>query len=220
MVTWFDFSHHFDKTMPVPDWPDVERQEFTLKTFFLELNGGTQNYLSMNLHSGTHLDAPSHFVQGGKSIDEIDFTDLMGECSVIDLNKGSLEPVTVSDLRSHEERTRGKKIIFLRTGWEDKWGTKAYESEYPFLANETAPYLIGLGIKIIGLDTPGPDAPLRSPFRKGSPLHRELLSNEVLIIENLTNLSAAVSYDLFVHAYPISIKGATGSPARVIARVI
>ena len=54
-----DFSHPFDFNMPVPDWPGVERQEFALKTFKVDLNGLWQNYLSFNLHSGTHIDSPS-----------------------------------------------------------------------------------------------------------------------------------------------------------------
>ena len=74
------------------------------------------------------------------------------------------------------------------------------------------------GCKVIGMDTPGPDASLRSGFRHGSPLHFTLLGNDVLIVENLANLQSVCGRETQVFALPIKIEGAYGAPARIVAR--
>jgi len=214
-----DFSHSYDFNMPVPDWPGIERQEFSLKTFNVKLNGLRQNYLSFNLHSGTHVDAPSHFDIDLPSIEKVEFQELMGEGIILPLEKGPLEPIDYSELSRFKSQIIGKKMVFVSTGWERKWGTKQYEQEYPFLTTSAGNFLVELGIKVLGLDTPGPDAPLRSPFREGSPLHKILLTRGCYIIENLCNLSEARGKMAFIYALPLKIQGATGSPVRVIARL-
>lgn len=214
-----DFSHPFDFNMPVPDWPGVERQEFALKTFKVDLNGLWQNYLSFNLHSGTHIDSPSHFDPQLPSIDKVDFQELMGDGIILPISKGPLESIDEADLIEFKQLISKSKIVFISTEWEKKWGTKQYEQEYPFLTPSAGQFLINLGIKVVGLDTPGPDAPLRSPYRKGSPLHEMLLSGGCYIIENLCNLLEARGNKAFIYALPLKIKGATGSPSRVVGKL-
>ncbi len=109
MINWVDFSHTYDANMPVPDWPGIERQEFTLKSFYVELNGLWQNYLSFNLHSGTHIDAPSHFDNKLASVEDIVYEDLIGECFILPLNKGPLESIEVEELDRYELKLKGKK---------------------------------------------------------------------------------------------------------------
>ena len=219
MVEWVDFSHTYDANMPVPDWPGVERQEFTLKNFYVELNGLWQNYLSFNIHSGTHLDAPSHFNDKLSSVEKIRYEDLMGECFILPLIKGPLEPIVVEELNKYKSKLKGKKMVFISTLWEEKWGTRQYEREYPFLTPEAGNFLVDMGITVLGIDTPGPDAPLRSSYRKGSPLHNILLTGGCYIIENLCNLNAVRGLLISVFALPLKIKGATGSPIRVIGKL-
>jgi kynurenine formamidase len=216
-MTWYDLTHPFESGMPVPDWPGEKRQEFELVTYRVSVNSGTQNNLHMNLHCGTHVDAPSHYAKNGRSIDQMPFDYLVGHTIIIDVKKQALSRVELEDVKRYDDSIRGKKMVFLRTGWETHWKTKKYESEYPFLAPELGEYFVEKKVHAIGLDTPGPDAPIRSGQRKGDPLHIKLLSNDVMIIENLANLERLVGKDVFVYAYPLIIKGATGSPLRVIA---
>ncbi len=110
-------------------------------------------------------------------------------------------------------------MVFISTMWEERWGIKQYEQECPFLTESAGKFLLDMGIKVIGIDTPSPDAPLRSPFRKGSPLHRILLTGGCYIIENLYNLKAARGMVFSVFALPLKIKDASGSPARVIGKI-
>jgi kynurenine formamidase len=219
MEKWVDFSHTYDSNMPVPDWPGVERREFMLQSFYVELNGLWQNYLSFNIHSGTHVDAPSHFDKRLASAENIMFKDLIGDCYVLPLEKSSLESIEVEELHEHKSKLEGRSIVFISTLWEEKWGTPQYEREYPFLTEKAGNFLLEMGIKVIGIDTPGPDAPLRSSFRKGSPLHKILLTGGSYIIENLCNLKEARDQVVSVFALPLKIKSATGSPTRVIGKI-
>ena len=217
-MTWYDLSHDFEPGIPVPDWPGEKRQEFELSAYHVTVNSGTQNNLAMNLHCGTHVDAPFHYDPKGRSIDQMPFDYLVGETAVLDVGKKALEAVTLDEVKAQEDRLRGKKMVFLRTSWEEKWKTKEYESLYPYLAPELGEYFAGLKLHAIGLDTPGPDAPIRSGHRKGDPLHISLLGKEVMIFENLANLRSVVGKDVYVYAYPIRLRGATGSPLRVLAK--
>jgi len=217
---WLDLSHAFEERMPVPDWPGEHMQPFELVRYRVKVNTGLQNNLRMNLHCGTHVDAPSHYAEGRVDIDGVDFRRLMGECAVVDVEKGPLGQVTSDDLRRHEALIRGAPMVFLSTGWERMWKNEEYGSKYPFLTEDAGEFLVAVGVQVVGLDTPGPDAPIRSLHRKGDPLHWMLLGRDVLIIENLANLRPLVGKRVFVYAVPINIRGATGAPARVLARLL
>lgn len=217
---WLDLSHAFEEGMPIPDWPGEQQHHFELVSYRVRVNSGLQQVLRMNLHCGTHVDAPNHYADGRAGIDGVDFRSLMGECVVIDVEKEALGVVTAEDLRPHERLLRSVPMAILSTGWEQMWRTPEYGSRYPFLAEDAGKFLLDAGIRVVGLDTPGPDAPIRSPFRKGDPLHQMLLGRDVLIIENLTNLRPLVGKRVYLQAVPINIRGATGSPARVLARLL
>jgi kynurenine formamidase len=217
---WFDLSHAFGEAIPIPDWPGEQLQQFELVSYRVKVNTGLQNTMRLNLHCGTHVDAPNHYADGRAGIDGVDFRDLMGECIILDVEKGPLGMVTADDLRPHEKLLRSAPMAFLSTGWERMWKTGDYGSKYPFLTPDAGELLLKAGTKVVGLDTPGPDAPIRSPFRKDDKLHQILLGRDVLIIENLTNLRPLVGRRVYVYALPINIRGATGSPARIVARTL
>lgn len=220
MKGWYDLSRTFASGMPVPEWPGERNQEFTLTSFHMDNTGGNQNFMSLNLHCGTHVDAPGHYAPGGISIEKVPFERLMGTCLAIDLARGPLEPIGAADLRPYESRIGQTDMLFIRTGADDMWGTADYVRRYPYLTEEAGHYLVKTGAKVVGLDTIGPDPALRSGLRKGSPLHFTLLGNDVLIIENLANLKSVVGREVYVYAFPIKIEGAFGAPARVLARDI
>jgi len=215
-----DLSQAFEEGIPVPDWPGEQMQPFELVSYHVKVNTGLQNILRMNLHCGTHVDAPSHYARGRAPIDQVDFGDLMGEGVILDVEKEPLGVVTAHDLQPYEGLLRRTPIALLSTGWEHKWRTAEYGSKYPFLSEDAGGLLLEVGTKVVGLDTPGPDAPIRSPYRKGDPLHQMLLGRDVLIIENLTNLRPLVGRRVFVYALPIKIRGASGAPARIVARLL
>lgn len=218
MRSWYDLSHTFGDGMPVPDWPGEKNQDFVMTAFRVEATGGFQNFVSLNLHCGTHVDAPGHYAEGRASIDRVPFERLMGRCVVLDVSRGPLERISVADLEAHAGQIREIRKVILRTGWEDRWPTDEYVWQYPYLEPDVGAYLVDCGVDVLGLDTIGPDASLRSGHRHGSPLHDTLLQNDVLIIENLTGLKPLVGRVVFLYALPLKIAGAFGAPARVVAR--
>ena len=218
MKGWYDLSWNFGPGMAYPEWPGQQNQEFTLTKFKMENTGGNQDLLAMNLHCGTHVDAPGHYAPGGASIENVPFERLMGTCLSVDLGRGPLETIDVKDLKPYESRMGEVDMFFVRTGADEMWGTHDYCWRYPFFTPAAGEYLVEKGVKVLGMDTPGPDASLRSGFREGSPLHFSLLGADVLIIENLANLKTVCGREVYVYALPIKIEGAFGGPARVVAK--
>ena len=218
MKGWYDLSWNFGPGMAVPEWPGQKNQEFTLTSFKMENTGGCQDFMSLNLHCGTHVDAPGHYAPGGDSIEKVPFERLMGTCLSVDLGRGPLETIDVKDLKPYESRMGKSTCSSCAPAPTICGGRRTMASKYPFFTPEAGEYMVEKGVKVLGMDTPGPDAPLRSGFRKGSPLHFTLLGANVLIIENLANLRSVCGRETYVYAFPIKIEGAFGAPARVLAK--
>src|SRR5512147_2401400 len=113
-MNWYDLTHDFEPGIPVPDWPGEKRQEFELSAYRVTVNSGTQNNMALNLHCGTHVDAPHHYVLTGKPMEQVPFDYVIGETAVLDVEKGGLEAVTLEEVKAQEKRLLGKKMVFLR----------------------------------------------------------------------------------------------------------
>jgi arylformamidase len=171
-------------------------------------------------HTGTHMDAPLHFIRGGNSIDQIPFSKIFGDVSIIDFSYlQEKDKVTVALL---EQVRMGKKVIF-NFGWSRYWNTRKFYKNYPFFSPEAAQYLVEKKVELIGMDTPSPDDSrivlsgenLGSEF--DSPIHKLLLKNDIVILEYLANLDK-IKDDFLgwkIIAMPLKVKGADGAPARV-----
>lgn len=169
-------------------------------------------------HVGTHVDAPRHFIEGGRTIDEIPLEAFAGDAVVLDVSKESPAEVTVADIRAAPGEVRPDDIVLLSTGWEENYGTPEYDP-HPWLSAEAATWLADRDVKLVGVDTITPDLPL--PLRPEGwtefPVHRTLLGSGVLVAEHLTNLAPHTGRRLEVHAYPVKIDGGDGAPARFVA---
>ena len=218
MTKWIDLSWNFAPGMPVPLWPGQRQQDFTLESFHMENTGGNQNFIHKNLHCGTHVDAPGHYHPGRASIEKVPLERWVGTCFTADLDRPPLTAIDVKDLEPYEAEFTKADMFFVRTGADTMWGTADYATKYPFFTPEAGEYLIAKGCKLLGMDTPGPDAGLASGFRNGSPLHFTLLGNDCLIVENLANLKLVAGRTTYVMALPVKYEGAYGGPARVVAK--
>lgn len=158
------------------------------------------------MHVGTHMDAPSHMVEGGATISDIPLARLYGKGHLVDArNKKTVTP----DLLTNHSINKGD-IVLVWTDWSKKFREPDYFNDHPMITEAFAQRLVALGVSLIGLDTPSPD---KEPF----PVHKILLEKEVLIIENLANLESLQSLKSFhVHTYPIKYM-AGGAPVRVVA---
>lgn len=157
----------------------------------------------MSTHSGTHIDAPAHYLKGELTIDRIPLAMLIGPCRVLDLHdvSGHIES---SDL---EGKIGGADRLLLKT-WFSK--SETFDPCYPCLDVTAAELIAGHGISCIGIDSPSIE-----PFEGDGAVHRRLLGAGIVIIEFL-DLSGISEGDYFMAALPLRLKGLDGSPARVV----
>jgi arylformamidase len=174
--------------------------------------------LILGTHTGTHIDAPRHFIPKGLTVDLIPLEQLVGPASVLDLTKfKSKMEVGVDDL-TKALGDRPAQRVLLRFDWDQKLGTMAYYDESPYLAESAAQWLVARGCRLVGMDTAMPDDPRNgrnSP--KDSPNHKILLGNDVVLLEYLVNLGAIDKPIVNLVVAPLKILGGDGAPARVFA---
>ena len=173
--------------------------------------------LSTSTHQGTHLDAPFHFYNDGKTLDQMRLEQFYGQTSLVDLAPGgALEPgtpLTVEMFLAHEHKFfEGAKVIY-RTGWDRMFGKPAFFSDFPTLTLDAARWMAEKKIGLIGMDTPTPSTDWKE-------CHLILLHEEVemVIVEGLTRLETLPESFTFI-GFPMNIKGRDGSPIRAVALV-
>lgn len=170
-------------------------------------------------HTGTHIDAPRHFIKNGKTIEKVDLEWLCGKALLLDFsNKKDKSEITVSDLKSKIGNRKVERLV-LRYDWNIKaLGSKKYYTDHPYLTTDACRWIVKKKIKLIGLDAPQPDNPINSLGSKNdAENHKILLKNNVFIVEYLINLNKIKkrNFDFFV--CPLKIKDGDGSPARCFA---
>ena len=220
---WIDLSHTLEEGIPA--WPTHARFSSTLYESQDHGDVATHHGLTISEHTGTHMDAPLHFVPKGPAhygTDEIPLQGLAGRAATIgatDLAAGDLLSVDRIEgwERDHGPLEPGDRVL-VRYGWDERWTTgregRRFLEDWPGLSGEAAEYLVGKGVALVGCDTLAVDA-AGSPE---NPAHHALLGNEVYVVENLNNLDRLPPYCLFV-ALPLKIKGGSGSPVRAVALV-
>ncbi len=164
------------------------------------------------VHTGTHVDAPNHFIEGGKRVHELSFDKLLGDCLVVELDENvmSIEAEHVSKLENVER-------ILFKTRNSAFWNDKFFHKDFTYIAPEAAAILVEKGAKLVGLDYLSVEKFGAETFDT----HITLLKNEVVIIEglDLREVPAGV-YELI--CLPLKYIGGTGdgAPARTILREI
>lgn len=165
-------------------------------------NDGFEMYeVASGMHVGTHMDAPLHFVKDGVRVDEIDVQRLCG--------KG----VVIEELRMKNEKWNipVDSIVIVKTGHETLWGTEEYFTTYPALTMEFAQACVEKRIRMVCVDMPSVDY---APHE----VHKLLLSNGILIVENVCSLEALDGIDDF-EVVALPVKYATeAAPCRVVAK--
>ena len=159
--------------------------------------------LHLSTHTGTHIDAPVHYLKTGGTIDSVPLSHLIGKCRVLDVSEAG-NTITVNYLNG---RLDGVSRLLLKTSYS---GTDRFEEIYPCLAPDAAYMIAAIGMKCVGIDTPS----IESYCGDGA-IHRKLLSCNCIIIE-LLDLSHIKEGDYEVVALPLRLKGLDGSPARVV----
>lgn len=181
----------------------------------LKKDGYNLELLFFSSHSGTHLDAPFHFSQNGAKINKIALDRLVVDAILIKIKKGK-RIITKQDIVNFERRyfTIDKKsTIIFHTGWSKNLSKNFYFTKNPGLSSSAAEYLVLKKVNLVGIDSPSIDLGSDEKFSA----HHILSENNILIVENLTNLEKIHSSKFRLAVLPLKLKDATGSPVRAIA---
>ena len=187
-------------------WENIKEDGYNLELLFL------------STHTGTHMDAPHHFLEKGAKIHEISLEKLVSEAVLIKSRKKSNESITKTDIQKFEKKhgkIDGFSSVIFSTGWQRNLQKKYYFTESPGLAVSAAKYLASKKISLVGIDSPSIDLGTDSKFS----VHQIFAKKGMLIVENLANLDKIKSSTFHLVVLPLKLKNATGSPVRAIAFV-
>jgi len=205
-----DLSHPITADMPV--WPGSPQPAFA-DLCTIGRDGFGERWLQFSSHTGTHIDAPSHLIEGAASLDRMPASRFIGKGLLLDLRDAASAAIFSDFLFARRAQIEQAEFLLFHTGWSRFWGTVAYDRAYPVLSPDAAEWLAGSGLKGIGIDAPSFD-------EEGSaelPVHRRLLGAGLMLIENLTALDQIGGSDFFLSVLPLGITGAEASPVRAVA---
>ncbi|MEU6347353.1 cyclase family protein [Streptomyces sp. NPDC046977] len=213
MSRTIDLSHPLEQGMPHAR--TIPAPEFTPTSTWAEHRMRVMR-LNMPTHIGTHLDAPSHFVENGATVDQLPVSALVGRAYCLQVLRDSAEPITAADLESAVDLGPGDALL-VRTGWDDRYGEDAYVDKHPYLTVDAAEWAVAKGLRLIGMDTISPEMPMSMrPPNFPYDVHRTLLSAGTLILENLVLREIADRWcTLFTGV--LNVLGGDGAPTRALA---
>lgn len=179
--------------------------------------GYRAGHISFMSHTGTHIDAPSHTMKEGPSLDELPISNFFGKAVLINLHdvKGDIE---IGDLIPHAEQIEQSKFVVFHCGHQSLWGKNEYFYDYPIMSKEAASWLCRFELYGVGIDTFSVDA----IDTKTSVNHRILASKGMVVIENLANLQTVETLTsqsggmFWLSVFPIKYPTADGAPVRAV----
>lgn len=179
-------------------------------------DGANVSVLHIGAHTGTHVDAPSHFIEGAPRVEFLPLDVLMGEAEVIEV-PSELNSIDLGFIREHW--TSEVKRVLFKTRNSSLWKTAGacFEQEYVHLELEAAKHLVEHGVRLVGIDY----LSIEQFSQEGHPTHLALLSKEVIIVEGL-NLSGVPAGKYELICLPLRISGGLGdgAPARAVLRTL
>ena len=201
----------------IPTFPGSPQPNF-INWESIKKNGYNLELLFLSTHTGTHIDAPYHFLKKGQKIHQIVTNRLVTEALLIKIRKGSDQSITKTDIERFEKKfgviDEGSTVIF-HTDWQKNLNKKSYFTKNPGLSISAAKYLTSKKLNLVGIDSPSIDLGKDGKFS----VHHVLAKNNILIVENLTNLDKIHSERFHLIVAPLKLKNATGSPVRAMALV-
>jgi arylformamidase len=182
----------------------------------LDKDGVNLTRLTLGSHTGTNTDAPRHFIRGGIGIDEIPLSRLIGEACVVDLSQKPIgSGITASDLRPKLEGSMNEgDMVICYTGCSERWGDESMNSNYTYLTQDAAEYLVSKKVRAVGIDFLSVEK-----FKAKEPVaHKALLGSGIVIIESLSSaVKRFVGKRVLLICLPIKLQGGDGAPSRVVA---
>ena len=210
-------DHTLTVSGKIPTFPGSPKPHF-IEWETIAKDGYNLELLFLSSHTGTHIDAPFHFIKNGKKIHEILPERLVNEAILIKIRKKANQAIVKADIqkfeKEHGQIKSGTAIVFW-TGWQKNLEKEFYFSKNPGLNSSAANYLVSKKINLVAIDSPSIDLGSVSKFS----VHHILAKNNILIVENLANLEKINSNKFHLITSPLKLKNATGSPIRAFGFV-
>jgi arylformamidase len=168
-----------------------------------------ESLITIGSHTGTHIDAPAHFLAQGSTSEQVSFDALIGSCTVIDMTHCT-QVITDADLLACADVLQPGARILFKTRNSLRSATDPFDSEFVYINKEAACYLAEHAIQTVGIDYLGIER-----NQKGHETHITLMQAQVVIIEGL-RLADVVPGDYFLYCLPLALVGIDGAPARAV----
>jgi arylformamidase len=203
----YDISIPITPDMPV--WPGDPDPKIERVGKIEDGDEANISRIAMGVHTGTHVDAPFHFIKDGNTLETIPLNLMMGRAYVLHLPDVDL--ITADVLKEAEIPPRTRRVLF-KTRNSDYWarGETEFQTDFVALSADGAQYLVDRGVKLVGIDYLS-----IAPFDDPVPTHKILLKAEVLVLEGV-NLSEVSQGRYTFYCLPLCLQGVDGAPARAI----
>ena len=202
-----------DVTVPITDsmpvWPGDPQVRLSPKAHLSRDKSHTVRLtaIEMGSHTGTHVDAPYHFVEGGKRLHEIPLEQLTGKATVFEI--AGVRSIGLGNLE--HRKWDGIERVLFKTDNSQHWQDEKFYEEFIYLEPDGAEFLVQRGIQLVGIDYLSIDK-----FKSEKhPTHFALLTRDIVILEGL-NLSKVPAGEYTLFALPLNLQDADGAPSRVI----
>lgn len=205
--------HTYDISLTIspemPTWPGEPSVVLERVDKLEEGSNANVSRMAMSVHTGTHVDAPYHFLADGKSVERLPLRALTGRAYVLHLPDVDL--VTAEVLEKADIPPRTRRLLF-KTRNSEYWAHKSntFQPEFVGISADGANYLVKRGVKLVGVDYLSV-----APFRESRPTHEILLKSGVVIVEGL-DLSEISQGRYTLYCLPLKLSGSDGAPARAI----
>jgi arylformamidase len=201
----------FGITSKLKVFPGSPQPSF-IKWSKFDIHGYDSEAMFLSTHTGTHVDAPSHFISNAANIDQIAVDRFFCKNALlVKILKKANQQINYKDIVNQGINENDTAVV-ISTGWEKQAEKDNYVLDNPGISADAAKYLVEKKVNAVAIDTPSIDAGIDNDFTA----HKILLSNNILIIENLCNLEKINRNRFTLVAIPLKLIGSTGSPVRAI----
>jgi len=205
--------HIYDITLTIspdlPVWPGDPPVKIERVAKIEEGANSNLSRMSIGVHTGTHVDSPLHFLTGGNGVESLPLNILIGRAYVLNLPDADI--ITASVLKQSSIPTETNRLIIkTRNSQYLEQKDPVFRTGFVGISADGAEFLVGLGIKLIGIDYLSV-----APYKQSRPTHEILLKSDVVIVEGL-DLSNITQGQYTLYCLPLKIAGCDGAPARAI----
>lgn len=202
----YDISVSLQDKMPL--WPGDPGFKWTQTKSIEQGEVANLSKISLGSHTGTHIDAPVHFVNDAKTIDKLPIEMLIGKAIVFEVD--SEQRISETDLKKLD--LEGVTRALFKTRNSSLWESDEFTDDFVAFDIPAAKYLAGKGVQLVGIDYLSV-----GPFEDGVGVHQAFLENEIVVVESI-NLSEVPAGEYELICLPLRILGSEGAPARALLR--